>query len=43
VKMNAPRITMLTRQHRNVLSAIMSVGDVTDLALQIVMPAAIIR
>jgi hypothetical protein len=43
VKMSAPRITMLMRQRRNAFSAIMSVGDAMDLALQIVMPAAIIR
>jgi hypothetical protein len=43
VKMNAPRITMLLRQHRNAFSAIMNVGDAMDLALRIVMPAAITR
>jgi hypothetical protein len=31
------------RQPRNVFSAIMSVGDAMDRALQIVMPAGIIR
>lgn len=42
-KMSARRITMQMRQRKNAFSVIMSVGDVMDLALQIVMRAAIIR